>query len=51
MGSSLDQLAELKNAVYLINQQLLRKENGSEGLEPGFQASKEGKAASPNGQE
>ena len=30
MGSPLGQLAELKNAVYLINQQLLRKENGSD---------------------
>jgi len=51
MGSSLDQLAELKNAVQLINQQLLRKENRSESLEQGFQASKEGKAASANSQE
>ena len=37
MGSSLDQLAELKNAVHLINQQLLLKENRSESLEPGIQ--------------
>ena len=51
MGSSLDQLAELKNAVHLINQQLLLKENRSESLEPGLQASKEGKEASPNSQD
>ena len=51
MGSSLDQLAELKNAVHLINQQLLLKENRSESLEPGIQESKEGKEASPNSQD
>jgi hypothetical protein len=41
----------LKNAVHLINQQLHRVEDRSESLEPGFQASKEGKAASPNSQD